>query len=99
MDNWGYFTPINGVITTLLITGFPATPTLGKYQKPTCAQSWRFTPRSPNPIPSMYGIYGIFIYIWLIFMVNVGRIHHTLMDGIGIDSLQPIHAGNLFSVW
>ena len=28
---------------------------------------------APNPIPSMY---GIFTYIWLIFMVNVG-IYHT----------------------
>ena len=25
----------------------------------------------------MYGIYGIFTYIWLILMVNVGKIYHT----------------------
>ena len=26
-----------------------------------------------NPIQSMYGISSIFAYIWLIFMVNIGR--------------------------
>ena len=29
-------------------------------------------------------MYGIFPYIWLIFMVNVGN--YTYMDGMGIES-------------
>ena len=33
------------------------------------------------PIPSMY---GIFAYIWLIFMVNVGKLYHTWMLWIWI---------------
>ena len=32
------------------------------------------------PLGSMY---GIFSYIWLIFMVNAGKYFHTCMDGMG----------------
>ena len=36
------------------------------------------------PIPSMY---GIFTYIWLIFMVNVDKqVHIPYMDPMGYDS-------------
>ena len=36
----------------------------------------------PIPIPSMY---GIFTYIWLIFMVNVGKYTIHAWYGIGKD--------------
>ena len=39
------------------------------------------------PIPSMY---GIFTYIWLIFMVNVGK-YIPYMDGMGLVKTQLLN--------
>ena len=42
---------------------------------------WSWEPPNPKPIGSMY---GIFTYIWLIFMVNVGiYIYIPYMDPMG----------------
>ena len=38
----------------------------------------------PNPIGSMY---GIFTYVWLVFMVNVGKYNIPYMDPMGMK--QP----------
>ena len=42
-----------------------------------------FLPNTPRIIGSMY---GIFTYIWMIFMVNVGKYTVPCMDGMGIWS-------------
>ena len=38
-------------------------------------------------------MYGIFAYIWLIFMVNVDQIYHNYMDGMGIKAPPPPQKG------
>ena len=49
-------------------------------------------PFIPIPIPSMYGIFN---YIWLIFMVNVGKYTiHGLYDGIGVEITPFITIGS-----
>ena len=40
------------------------------------------------PIGSMYGIFTIFTYIWLIFMVNVGKYTIHGSYGYGISNVE-----------
>ena len=45
-------------------------------------------------------MYGIFTYIWLIIMVNVGTVNIPYMDGMGIhlyiDGFKPSSTGRIF---
>ena len=67
---------------------------LKKYARPKWVHLPQIGMKIKNPLPSMY---GIFTYIWLIFIVNVGRYDIPYMDAMGIfettypgrDRLQP----------
>ena len=67
-------------------------------RNPMCFSSFRDTPNKKKPeILPIGSIYGIFCYIWLIFMVNVGRytIHTWILWvmkfwGLKIHFAQPV---------
>ena len=50
----------------------------------------------PIPIPSMYGIYT---YIWLIFMVNVGTVNIPYMDPMGFSKWLRNHDDRKSPKW
>ena len=57
-----------------------------------CVNNWPKRELEQEPIGSMY---GIFTYVWLIYMVNVGK-YTSPMDSMGIEELNNWSAARNF---